>query len=448
MKINHKEKALIIICLVTSITLFLVLPIECYTQSASHVPQFQKGDAFILITDLSGMGPSVIISFYDDYGREISVINKLLRPRGKLQINIEEYLKVSGCIVVESSNESVLAEYWLVNKDNTFSIIPFQAISNNERYFINCSKFSFCQETYIVLSDPNGKGPMVQMEFYSKTGELVKIIRKMLRPHGILIFKVSEHIDKDIQGKVSVRSFNGGISIQGIQICNKKPIFILPTYASSKDLLIGNLIFEKGFANYLVITDLSAKESDVNVSLFDNDGNLVSEIDKTMPTNSTIQINLSDEFVDVEDGIIKIRGNTEISASYYERNTKTGDVTINNAVLNHAITGKSKYSEDILSISYFDLGNNTEFMLSLLNFGIKTILAELEFYDSDGKKIGSKKVSLEPDKNIKESVNQYFGKSHLGTIIIKNSNLNLVATSNIVNFNNGRLFGKIYAISR
>jgi len=445
----YKEQIRIVsyLIIIACFTLLLASSAEPYTQSISHIPKLYKGNAFLLVTDLSGMGPSVAIKFHDDYGREVSSINKLLRPKGKLQIAVDDHLKASGCIAVESSSDLVLAEYVLLNRDQTISIIPLQSVSGNERYFINCFRMPFCQESYITLSDPKGNGPMVQMEFYAKTGELTKIIRKMLRPYGILILKVSDHIDKDIQGKVSVRSFSGGISVYGVNICNKKPVFALPSNISGRELLIAGSTVASEATNDLVFADVSAKGTNVKVSMLDEYGNLVSEAQKSLLPNGTIAMNLMDELGKLGDGTLKIKGASEILADYWERNIKTGDCFFSNAIINPALD-KPRFAGNLMSVSYFVPNENIEFVLSILNIGRKPIIAELEFYSLDGEKIGSSKISLQPDKSIKESVNRFFAKSHLGTIIVKDANSSLVITSSIQDINNGRLLGKTYAISR
>jgi hypothetical protein len=57
------------------ITLCIVSSVESYTLSVSHLPQLQKGRAFLLMTDLSGTGPSIDVSFYDESGQEAAVIH-------------------------------------------------------------------------------------------------------------------------------------------------------------------------------------------------------------------------------------------------------------------------------------------------------------------------------------------------------------------------------------
>jgi hypothetical protein len=84
----------------------------------------------------------------------------------------------------------------------------------------------------------------------------------------------------------------------------------------------------------------------------------------------------------------------------------------------------------------------------LLNIGRKSAIVELDFYNANGGKIGNKKIILEPDKRILESVNQFFGKNKLGTIVIKGINSSLIATSKIFNIDNGVLLGKTSATSR
>jgi len=432
--------------------LFFALSANSYTQSVSHVIQSQKIDAIVLITDLSGMGPSIAISFYDISGREVSVINKLLMPKGKLRIIVGNYLKVSGCIVVESDNELVLAEYWQYNKDETFSVMPFQYISEDRRCFINCFRQSFCQETFLTLSDPNGNGPMVQMEFYAKTGELIKIIRKMINPYGSLIFKVSDHIDKNIQGKVSIRSFGGGISVHGFQIYNKKRVLILPTYETNRELLMTGLAFGGGYTSDIVIADISAKDNNVRISMIDTNGNLISELDRELPANSTILLNAEEFFGNTEGATIRIKSRYEIMADYWERSQKNDNCFINSFMANpmqlSSPKNESRFSANIIGLSYFIDDDKIEYKVSLFNMGKKPVTVELEFFDIYGKMIGGKKLSIGFEKIVNESINAFFGKNRLGTIIIRNTDSSLITSSRIQNVNNQKLFGKINAISR
>ncbi|MGB9596336.1 MAG: hypothetical protein ACPL7B_08650, partial [Candidatus Poribacteria bacterium] len=147
----------------------------------------------MIISDLSGIGPSVNIYFYDEFGKEVSTISKLLLPKGKINVEISDHLKSPGSIILESDNEMIIAEYWLINKDGTASIIPLRPVLGDERYFVNCLKTPICEETIIAINDPKGSGPMTQIELYNINGDLVKIARKMLRPYGLLTFKLSDY---------------------------------------------------------------------------------------------------------------------------------------------------------------------------------------------------------------------------------------------------------------
>jgi hypothetical protein len=432
--------------LMIAITLCLVSSVRSYTLSVSHLPQLQKGRAFLLITDLSGIGPSIDVSFYDESGNEVSVVRKLLLPKGKIQISVGDHLKSSGSIVVESSSKMVFAEYWQVYKNLTVSVLPLQSSDGEERYLLNCFRFPSCEEIYIAICDPKGTGPMVQVEFYNKSGELVKIARKMLRPHGILAFKTGDYAPRDVVGKVSVRSFGGSITLHTIYLCGKKAVFTLPASRPYKKFIVERLSSSKETTKGIIIVDASSKETHVNLEFFDDRNEIINSLERSLPANSVIFLDIS-EFVDnVENGTIKINSDSEIIANYWEEGLETGDLMFE--TVRNDPKPSAKYTENILSTSYFSFQGSTEFIVSIQNTGGESVIAEIEIYNSEGERIGNKKIPLEPYKSSKESISHYFGDLRLGTIVVRDPNSSLLVTSRIVNTKNGRLFGKTQAISR
>jgi len=432
--------------LIILIFLCLVSSVESYILSVSHLPQLQKGYAFLLITDLSGVGPSVDVSFYDESGKEASIIRKLLPPKGKIQISVRDHLKSSGSIVVESSNEVILAEYWQIYKDGTISVLPLQLSDGEDRYLLNCFRFPSYDESYITICDPKGTGPMVQMEFYSKSGELVKIARKMLRPHGILTFKTGDYASKDVIGKVSVRSFGGSITLYTIYLCSKKTVFALPIPTPSRDFIVEEFSSSKGVNSGIIILDASAKGTRVKISLLDDRDGTINSFERSLSANSAIFLDLSEFADNIENGIIKINSESEIIVNYWEEDLRTGDLMFDTACDDPKPS--ARYSYNILSTSYLSFQDNANFIISILNIGQESVVAEIEIYNSEGERIGSKKISIKPYERFKESMNHYFGELRLGTIVVRDPNSSLIITSSIVNTKNGRLFGKIHAISR
>ena len=431
--------------LIIVITLCLVSSVESYTLSVSHLPQLQKGRAFLLITDLSGIGPSIDVSFYDESGKAVAVVRKLLSPKGKIQISVGDHLKSSGSIVVESSNKMIYAEYWQVYKNLTVAVLPLQSSDGEERYLLNCFRFPSCEESYIAICDPKGTGPMVQMEFYNKSGELVKIARKMLRPHGILVFKTGDYAPKDMVGKVSVRSFGGSITLYTIYLCGKN-YFALPASRPYKNFIVEGLSSSKGTTNGIIIVDASSKGTHVNLELLDDRNETISSLERSLSANSAILIDLSEFADNVENGTIRINSESEIIANYWKEDLGTGDLMFDTAW--NDPKPSARYSENVLSTSYLSFQDSAEFIVSILNTGGESVIAEIEIYNSEGERIGSKKIPLEPYKRFKESINHYFGDLRLGTIVVRDPNSSLLVTSSIVNTKNGRLFGKTQAISR
>lgn len=431
------------------ISLCIVSSAECYTLSISHLPRFYKGQAFLIISDISGVGPSVEVNFYDEYGKEISSVNKLLAPKGKINIEIADYLKSSGSIILESQNEMIVAEYWLIYKDGTASMIPLRPALEDERYFVNCLRLPLCEESVIAINDPKGNGPLIQIELYSVNGKLIKITRKMLHPHGILTFKVSDYADKNAIGKVSIRSFGGSISPYAIHIYGKKILWTFPALVPSKNYVIDGVSVDKESISSLAIVDVSAKGTRIRISIFNNNGEQVALYTKTLLPNNADFINLSEFANDIHDGTLRISSDFEVMVDYWEGKARLNDIRINSVLKNPVSSSKGMMDyEGILLSSYYSFNDNAEYWLSFINTGQEPILTEYEFYNDDGNRIGSKRISLEPYKLFRESIGRYFGNAKLGTIIIRDPSSDLLATLNIVNAKGDRVFGKIHAISR
>ena len=412
----------------------------CYTLSVGHLPPLRGGNTLLLITDLSGLGPDVNLSFYDEMGREVSACRKLLPPNGKIQIGVENYLRGVGSIVLESLSEQIVGEYWQISKNGTMFMLPLQSPGEERRYFVNCFRFPSCNSNLLVLSDPHGSRPEVQMEFYSKTGELITIARKVLRQHGMLAFDVSEYAPWDILGKVSIRSFRGSIVIHYRQLCDKEVVLAAPARLPARRLLIDRFSTGAEMTGNLVITDASAKGPATKIQFMSKDG--AELIEKLLLPNGVVLIEPADypKIDEVENGIIQINSRAEIIADYWERNSQA--VFYTPAV---AVMGSD------LFISYFSPFDETQNLLSLLSVGQKPVRVRIQFYSDDGKKLGSKELTLEPYKQVDELMDYYFDlegrgtPSRAGTIIVRGANANLVVTSHVFHLGSGRHLGQAQA---
>jgi hypothetical protein len=417
-----------------------------YTLSIGHLPPLQNGHTLLLITDLSGSDSDVRISLYDDAGREVSILHKSLLRNGKIKIDVESYLQSAGTIVVESSNQQIVGEYWQMDESGAMFMLPLQSPGEEKRYFVNCFRFPSCGSNLLVLSDPYGSGPLVQMEFYSMAGELIGIARKLLRPHGTLAFEVNEYAPWDILGKVSVRSFRGSIVLHYRQICENGAVLAVPARLPARnffarDFVIDDFSTGRGVTGNLVITDVSAEGPEARIKFLSDTGAVLS-MKKLLPRNGTVLIDPADYIGRVVNGIIQISSESQIIADYWERNPQT--------VLHTSAVDKTG---GFLFISHFSpfpeyAGINTQDLLSLLNVGQKLVQVRVEFYSDNGEKLGTKELSLEPCKQIDELVGHYFDEVPLGTMIVKEKqgrSASLVATSHIFDFKNSRHLGKAHA---
>jgi hypothetical protein len=411
------------------------------TLSVGHLPLPANGRTFLLITDLSGSGPDVEISFYNDVGHKVSSAHKLLPPNGKAQIRVENHLKrIAGTIVLESSSDQIVGEYWQIYESGAIFMLPLQSPDEAGRYFVNCFRFPSCGSNLLILSDPCGSGPEVQMEFYSRTGELIRVARKLLRPYGTLAFEVNDYVPWDILGKVSVRSFRGSIVLHHRLLCGNsvgaKAIAIaVPARLPARELLIDEFSTGAEIASNLVIADSSAEGPATTIQFRSDDGAVRYELEKLLPPNGVLLIDPADYVSGVAGGTIKIIGEAGIIADYWERNPQT--------ILDTPAVECKPGSA--FSISYFSPFEDTQNLLSLLNVGREPAKLEIQFYSNDGKEIASKELSLEPYKQVDELMDRYFDAGHTGTIIIESTNASLVITSHIFDLKNSRHLGKAHA---
>ena len=409
-----------------------------YTLSVGHLPPSRNGNTFLLITDVSGLGPAVQISFHDDLGRNISTARKLLPCNGKIQIDVEDYLQTVGTIVLESSNEQIVGEYWQAHEGEAMFMLPLQSPSAEGRYFLNCFRFPPCSSDLLVLSDPYGSGPLVQMEFYSKAGELISIGRKMLRPYGTSAFDVNDYASWDVLGKVSIRSlFGGSIVLHSRRLCGNKGVLALSARSPASNLLIDEFSTGRGITSNLIITDASAEGPATEIQFLSDSGAMLSRLEKLLPRNGTVVIDPADYVGDVASGIIRINSEAKIIADYWEENPGT---ILNTPAIELDISAVDK-AGSFLFISHFSPFDNTQNLLSLLNVGQGPVKVEIQFRDNNGTKLDDVKLTLNPYEQVDELMGHYFDGVHLGTIIVRGASANLVVTSHIFDLKNSRHLG-------
>jgi hypothetical protein len=418
----------LVLCLVSS------FPAICYTLSVGHLPPRDNGHTFLIITDLSGLGPVVNIAFYDDTGHEVSTFRKLLPLSGKRQIDVEDYLQSIGTIVLESPSEQIAGEYWQISENGAMFMLPLQSPGKPRRYFANCFRFSPCSSNLLVLSDPYGSGPEVQMEFYSRTGELIEIARKLIRPYGTLAFEVNEYAPWDILGKVSIRSFRGSIVSHYRQLCDNEVIFATPARLPARELFVGKFSAGSGITSNLVLTDTSARGPATKIRFLSDTG--VELFEKLLPPNGVVLIDPADytEMDEVDNGIIQISSDTGIIADYWEKNPQT---------ISYMPAIDAIGSE--LFISHFSPLDGTQNVLSLLSVGRKPTKVTIQFFNDDGKKFDSKEHTLMPFERVDELIDYYYDGSDLGTIIVRGTNANLMAAFHAFDIESGRHLGSAQA---
>jgi len=404
----------------------------CYTISIGHTPQSPKTRTFLIITDLSGSGPDILVSFYDNTGRMISKVSKLLPPNGKIQIWVESDGRKTKNIIVDSPSHQIAGEYWQIYENGRIIVLPLQPSSDEKRYFINSLQSLISSTCMLVISDPSGSGSIIHVEIFNKDGDIIKSLDPItLKPYGVLILELKDHIPPGESGKIFVRSLRGSISLHCRCLYNNN-ISAFPAPSPYNELLIDKFSTSGRMKSKLLIMDTNNEGPTVRIQLVSEKG--LSTLNKILHPNGITTIELSDYAKDIEDGIIKINSSSKVTASYFEKDQ-------------HGIYVYPATREfgKILFMGYFLPNNDIQSIIRLLNFGQKATKVELFFYTDDGKKIGGKEIPLKPNRPFEKSMKDYFGNINSGTVIIKCSDASVLAVSNIVSLKNNKHLGKIYA---
>jgi hypothetical protein len=335
---------------------------------------------------------------------------------------------------MESSNEQIVGEYWQVSEIGTVFMLPLQRPGEEERYFINCFRFPSCKRNYIVLSDPYGSGPLVQMEFYNRAGELIKIASKLLRPYSTLAFEVDDYTSWDALGKVSIRSFGGSIVLHYRQLYGNEVVLAVPARSPAEELFVDEFSTGRDITGNLVIADASAEGPATKIQFRDDRGLLRYELEKLLPPNGTVLIDPSDYIDDLSFGTIEIIGESRIIADYWEKNPQ-----------NIIDTPAFSTTGSVLLISHFSPFDDAQGLLSLLNVGQEPMEVRAQFYTDDGGERGIRELLLEPYSQVDELLGRYFDGARLGTIIIRGASSDLIATSHLFDLGSNRHLGKVHA---
>ena len=403
------------------------------TLAVGSLPLGSGGRSILLVTDLSGIGPAVEISVYDNLGRAVATLHKLLPPNGKSEIDVGRYLpNIAGTVIVNSSTAQIAGEYWQIQENGQIFVLPLQMPVEERRYFLNCSRRASCDSNLLLLSDPLGSGPAVQMEFYNRKGDLIKVIPKILRPHGVLVLEVNDYVPWDILGKVSIRSFRGSVIPSYYQLRGSRLAFAALARTPFRRLLIDCFAADKHNSSRLVLTDASAEGPEVEIRFVTDNG--VSKFDKLLPVNGTLLIDPADYVAGAASGVIEINSTAEIVADYWERDSQVvmGEPAVDSL-------GSLQY------ITHFSLFRDIQNQINLTNVGEGSLEAEIQFFRADGSKLGVRRVRLNPYQRVSELLNSFFGDEDLGTVLVRGTGENLVVTSHLRDPKSGRLLGKIHA---
>lgn len=170
---------------------------------------------YLVITDVEGKGPNVLIKFYDSDGNIMADAKEKVPPFGKLNLDAGKLVqnrKFNGSIQIDAEGGNIVAEYWQFYKNNDESWKNTTTIGQPGNGYSKLVVPHFVAagevESYIVLTNPGSGTATASLSFYDDAGKQLGSASETVPGNGKKILE---------PGKLLKGKFNGVcyISVSG-----------------------------------------------------------------------------------------------------------------------------------------------------------------------------------------------------------------------------------------
>ena len=186
-------------------------------------------EGHLVISDVAGRGGTINVSVFNEFGVVKGKAAESIPPGGKLNINAEKYVggqKMVGTMRITSTTD-VAGQYWQFYKDPAkgWKNIAVPAAVGPGATKLVCQHFVAdpAIESYIVVSDAEGTGPTVYVEFYNDQGELAGQTKIDIPKYGKFSIQPYELVgSKKMTGVAYVQTEGGKITGEYWQVSEKE----------------------------------------------------------------------------------------------------------------------------------------------------------------------------------------------------------------------------------
>lgn len=155
-------------------------------------------------------------------------------------------------------------------------------------HFVNDPKVI---ETYLVITDVGGNGPIVEMKFYDNDGKLIGEGKELIQPFGKLNLNAGKYVDKVANGTIHIASKGGNVVSEYWQFYRntaeswKNTTTVGQDAAGYSKLVCPHFVSDPDVEVYLVLANSDGKDAIVNVVFHDDNGREVGKARELVKAN-------------------------------------------------------------------------------------------------------------------------------------------------------------------
>lgn len=155
-------------------------------------------------------------------------------------------------------------------------------------------------ESHLVITDVEGNGPTVSMNFYDGKGKLVGSGKEVIQPFGKLNLDPAKYVKGIVNGTVHISASGGNIVAEYWQFYKKNSEswknttttgFETPGYSK---LVCPHFVADKSVEAYLVIANTGGSDATVDIKFYDDNGNEVGKRKELVEGNGKLILKPTD----------------------------------------------------------------------------------------------------------------------------------------------------------
>ncbi len=181
-------------------------------------------------------------------------------------------------------------------------------------------------ESHLVITDVEGKGPIVEMKFYDNSGKLLGEGKELVQPFGKLNLNPGKYVNNAVvNGSIHIQSAGGNIVAEYWQFYKdaaeswKNTTTVGQEQNGYSKLVCPHFVADPGVEVYIVLASANGKDAVVNLSFRDDSGKEVGSARELVKANGKLVLQPSKIVNGKATGVVFISAEGgRITADYWQ----------------------------------------------------------------------------------------------------------------------------------